>query len=126
MYKRQSSNIAISGQQTYTSSGVFTVPSYVRTVQVFLVGGGGGGQKWPNNGASSGSEHGSGGGGGGYTRTYSVSVTPGQQISVIVGAGGVTDDGGTRPDVYKRQTYSKLNVFDKKEKGGESGEANYT
>ena len=72
------------GMQTFTSSGIFTVPDNVRSIDVFLVGGGGGGQ---GGGPYSGS--GGGGGGGGYTNTIkSLSVTPGQTFSIIVGAGG--------------------------------------
>lgn len=68
-------NSAITGSQTFTASGVFTVPASVRSVNVFAVGGG----------ASSKYD----GGGGGRTVTWwNISVSPGQQISVIVGSGG--------------------------------------
>lgn len=70
------------GQQVFTASGTFTVPARVSRIDVFLVGGGSGGQ-WGKN------RYGGGGGGAGYTKTIkSMAVTPGQQISAIVGAGG--------------------------------------
>ena len=72
------------GQQTFTSSGTFTVPAGVRSVDVFLVGGGGAG-------SHTGSAKAGGGGGGGYTLTQKgIGVTPGQQIAVTVGAGGTS------------------------------------
>lgn len=76
------------GQQVFTSSGTFRVPSGVKSVDVFLVGGGGGG----NYGCSSptGTFYSGSGGGGGYTKTVKgVSVTPGSNYTIIVGSGGV-------------------------------------
>lgn len=74
------SNNEIKGMQTFTQSGVFTVPANVRTIQAFVVGGGGGMHQSETNT--------SGGGGGGYTNYGTFAVTPGQQLAVIVGAGG--------------------------------------
>jgi hypothetical protein len=65
---------AQSGQVIFTSSQIWTVPSDVETVQVFLVGGGG--------------THLYSGAGGGYTLTRTVTVTPGALIAITVGAGG--------------------------------------
>lgn len=79
------------GQQTFTSSGIFTVPYGVRSVDMFCVGGGGGG----GNGTSVSNNYAGGGGGGGYTTTQkSISVTPGQQITAIVGSGGAAASNG--------------------------------
>lgn len=75
-------NNTITGIQTFTSSGTFTVPAAVRTLKVFLVGGG----------AASGRNS---GGGGGEAAYYSaVAVTPGQQIAVGIGAGGTNYGAG--------------------------------
>lgn len=63
--------------QIFTSSGTFTVPGGVTSVRVLCVGGGGGG--------ASGHQ---GGGGSGYVSANTVSVTPGQTITVTVGQGG--------------------------------------
>ena len=70
--------------QVITSSTTWTVPSGINQVQVFLVGGGGGGG-WNY---MRGGEHSGYGGGSGYTTTQTVSVTPGQQIPIVIGAGG--------------------------------------
>ena len=81
------------GQQTFTSSGIFTVPSGVTQIDIFCVGGGGGGSQ--NNYISSREEGGSGGGGG-YTRTIKkISVIPGTQYTVTVGAGAAGGDSNT-------------------------------
>lgn len=87
------------GYKRFFPSGDYTfiVPQGCHEIDLFMVGGGGGG----GNGYS-----GSGGGGSGYTKTYkksnkssgsyndwvkdgdSISVMPGQVISVHVGSGG--------------------------------------
>lgn len=76
--------LQVQGQQIFTNSGTFTVPAGVTAIDVFLVGGG----------AGSGTDYetGYGGAGGGYTYTERLTVTPGAQASVLIGAGGV---GGT-------------------------------
>jgi hypothetical protein len=67
----------------FTSSGTWTVPASVSTINILVVGGGGGGgtgndYRWP----------GGGGGAGGYQYQTGVTVTPGAIYPVIVGAGG--------------------------------------
>lgn len=78
------------GQQVFTSSGTFTVPANVRTIDIFCVGGGGGGR-------SGYSLEPGAGGGGGYTKTVSdYAVTPGGTFAVSIGAGGgVAQAGGS-------------------------------
>jgi hypothetical protein len=66
------------GQQVFTSDGTFTVPDGITQVDVLVVGGGGAG-----SGSTSG-----GGGAGGLVWETNYSVTPGDNISVTVGAGG--------------------------------------
>ena len=84
-------NNQIKGLQKFTSSGIFTVPTGVYSIDVFCVGGGGGG-----NGPTTWSSHTAYGGGGGYTNTVkNVSVVPGQKIGVSIGAGGA---GGNKAD----------------------------
>ena len=73
--------------QTFTSSGTFSVPSGVSSVQVLVVAGGGGG----------GSSIGGGGGAGGLVYHSGFSVTPGGTVSVTVGDGGVGDTTPTGP-----------------------------
>lgn len=74
------------GMVTFTASGTFVVPAGVDEVEVFLVGGGGGGASGYY--VSSSARYTGGGGGGGYTTTENVLVTPGEEVSVIVGSGG--------------------------------------
>ena len=96
----QNYSIAAPGSKTFTSSGTFTVPNGVTQIRVFCVGGGGAGgfsaysmrsgrhgDSWmdTNEGETQG---GGGGGGGGYVTNTTMNVTPGQQISVTIGAGG--------------------------------------
>jgi hypothetical protein len=75
------------GETVFTTSGVFTVPKGVKSIDVFCVGGGGG-AAYLTTGST-------GGAGGGYTKTVKdIEVEPGQQITVTVGAGGVGANGG--------------------------------
>ena len=69
--------------QVFTSSGTFTIPSGVTKLKMTIVGGGGnGGTGFNGTGFSSGS----GGGGGGTAIKYLTGVTPGNTLSVTVGA----------------------------------------
>jgi hypothetical protein len=72
------------GSQSYTTAGTytFTVPANVTKLSWLVVGGGGGG------GGAGSSNGGGGGGGSGGISIGTSSVTPGQQLSVVVGAGG--------------------------------------
>lgn len=74
----------IIGQQSYIVAGTYSwvVPANVTSVSVVCVGGGGGGA------VGDGSNYGSGGAGGGLSYGNSISVTPGESMTVIVGAGG--------------------------------------
>jgi hypothetical protein len=72
---------AVSGvaAQTFTSSGTFTIPTSVTAIKMTIVGGGG---------ASGGG--GSGGGGGGAAIKFLTGLTPGNTLTVTVGAAGGT------------------------------------
>jgi len=74
---------AAPGQQVFTSSGTFTVPTGVTSLSCVVVGGGGGSTGSPGTGKCSGA---AGGGGGLAYGTFS--VTPGSTVTVQVGAGG--------------------------------------
>ena len=80
--------------QTFTSSGTFSVPSGITTVDVLIVGGGG-------SGGSGAASHTAGGGGGAGGLIYfpCYPVTPGGTITLTVGCGGPTNtafhDAGT-------------------------------
>ena len=110
-------NQQIKGQQTFTTSGTFTVPAGVRSIDVFCVGGGGGGGYNGIDAPRYDMEF--GGGGGGYTKTLRISVSPGQTYAITIGngggiggAGGVTSFGnlvsaaGGQPGYTYRKTSS--------------------
>ena len=79
--------------EVFNSSGTFSVPSGVSSVQVLVVAGGGGGGGITPGSGSNGYFNG-GGGAGGLVFNPSYSVTPGGTVSVTVGNGG-TGPGGT-------------------------------
>lgn len=78
------STVNTATEQTYASSGSysFTVPTGVTRISAVLVGGGGGGIVTGSGGA--------GGGGGGLRYINELVVTPGEILTVEVGAGGTT------------------------------------
>ncbi len=99
--------------QTYTTgSGNFTVPTGVTSVIVEVWGAGGGGGAAGTTGSDQGA---AGGGGGGYTRK-TLTVSAGQTIAYVVGAGGAgnstADDalagttGGLSSATYSGTTYT--------------------
>lgn len=79
----------------FTSSGSWQVPSDVTSIDVIVVGGGGGG-KGGHNYDYGGSYYGGGGGNNGITTTQnSISVTPGQTLTITIGSAGSGGAGGT-------------------------------
>lgn len=83
------------GYQVITTTSTFTVPLGVTRIYVQMIGGGGGGAGGWGNATGTGLVGGvAGGGGGGYAATW-MSVTPGQQFTAIVGAGGAGGAGGS-------------------------------
>lgn len=93
-YSQATCKVTSHGQTTLTSSGTWTVPAGVRSIDICCVGGGGGGAGayvW-----RTGSDHSysadctsGGGGAGGYVVTKTgVAVTPGQKHTVVIGSGG--------------------------------------
>ena len=71
-------------------SGTYTVPAGVTQITVTCYGGGGAG-----GGATTTDRNGGGGGGGACVTVTNYAVTPGQQITVAVGAGGTGVSAGT-------------------------------
>ena len=69
---------------TFTSSGTWTCPAGVTSISVAVQGGGGGG----GGGGSTSGWRGGGGGGGACAYSSAVTVVPGTQYTVTVGAGG--------------------------------------
>ena len=72
-----------SGQQVFTSSVTFTVPTGVTSLSCVVVGGGGG-----STGCSGASQYSGAGGGGGGLAYGTFPVTAGSTVTVQVGAGG--------------------------------------
>ena len=111
-----------SGEMVVTTSGEITIPSGVSLVDIFCVGGGGGAGGWlerlyisANGDIASNHEFYGGGGGGGYTSTaFDVPVTPGETLTVTIGAGGRTgksyyiykDYGNQITDEYGTTSYT--------------------
>ena len=77
-----------SGIQSFTSSGTFSVPTGVTSVNVLVVGGG----------AAGGTHHGAGGGAGGLIYMPGFTVTPGGTVTVTVGCGGGQPNNYPAPD----------------------------
>lgn len=81
-------NVNAQSPQTFNSSGTFTVPAGTTQITVQAWGGGGG--------AGGGATNSRGGGGGGaYAATTNLAVTPGNIITVTVGAGGAAGSGSS-------------------------------
>jgi hypothetical protein len=76
--------------ESFTSSGTFSVPSGVNSIEVLVVAGGAGG-------AGGTSYKGGGGGAGGLIFVPNYTVTPGGTISVTVGCGGGAGSGEGQP-----------------------------
>lgn len=88
---------------TFTANTTWAVPAGVTSISVTATGaGGGGGGNHLDCGVSNGSgSHGGGKGGGGYVQTSTIVVTPGENLTLIVGQGGA---GGLRSNT-KNQYY---------------------
>ncbi|MBU1214096.1 MAG: LamG domain-containing protein, partial [Gammaproteobacteria bacterium] len=74
---------------TITTTGTWTAPAGVTSVDVEVWGGGGAGGGNPTN-----NDGGGGGGGGAYSKTTAIPVVPGTVYTVTVGAGGIGVAGG--------------------------------
>lgn len=74
--------------QNFTASGTFTVPENVFTIIVNMVGAGGGASHLSGNRTAR--TIWGGGGGGGYYQEYPLAVTPGDVLTITVGAGGTS------------------------------------
>lgn len=77
------------GRKTFTSSGTWTVPAGVTSINIHCTGGGASGASGYNP-ANTDPRQGGDGGGGGYTSyKKNISVSQGQRLSIVVGNGGV-------------------------------------
>jgi len=80
---------------SFTSSGTFSVPSGVTSIDVLVVAGGGGGGGG-RSASPAGTYYGGGGGGGGLIFFPAYPVTPGGTIAVTVGCGGSSGPSGNK------------------------------
>jgi len=103
-------SVANADTVSFTSSDTWTVPAGVTSVEYLVVGGGGGG----------GGQNG-GGGGGGEFLTGTLSVTPGANIVVTVGAGGAVNGGGANNNRGSRGGSSFFGTIEAKGGGGGGG-----
>jgi hypothetical protein len=87
-----SSGGGLSGTQTFTTNGTFTIPSNITTVKVTVIGGGGGGGSGYATGGSN--AGGGGGGAGGNLVKYLTGLTAGNTLTVTVGAAGAFGNNG--------------------------------
>ncbi len=81
----------LADSKLYTSSGTWTAPTGVTSVDVECWGGGGGGGRGTTKNAGGGG----GGGGGGYAKKLSIPVTSGNNYTVTVGTGGASATNGS-------------------------------
>ena len=94
-------------QQSFTSSGTFSVPSGISSVNVLVVAGGGG----------AGSTHSGGGGAGGLIYRPGFTVTPGGTVTVTVGDGGASSTSATGHSNGQNSVFGTLTAVG----GGKSG-----
>lgn len=84
-HDKTASNVQIRGQQVFTGSTAWTVPSGVYSIDAFCVGGGSAGESGYDNKVY---YAGTGGASGKTATRKAISVSPGQTISITVGSGG--------------------------------------
>lgn len=111
------------GRAAFTSSGMWTVPAGVRSINIHCTGGGGA-SGIPN----SRDKYAGGGGGGGYTAyKKEISVSPGQEVSCVVGAGSEIGGYDTDKGVNGGESSASINgMAVVSAKGGRSGYASIT
>lgn len=98
MLKQAIGNPTAHGTITITSSGTVIIPPAVRSMTITAVGGGGGGSCGGYDTHSPANAFGGAGGAGGYQSQETWSVTPGDSMTVVIGAGGAggaVSKGGT-------------------------------
>ncbi|WNM19021.1 LamG-like jellyroll fold domain-containing protein [Flavobacterium capsici] len=81
-------------QRIYTTSGTFTPPAGVSTIQVEAYGAGGGG----GYGGTSNKDGGGGGGGGGFSKNTSISVSAGTTYTITIGTLGLGSTSSVSPN----------------------------
>jgi hypothetical protein len=110
-YLSATAKTTATGTATVKSSGTWTVPTNVRSITVTAIGGGGGGSVGYYDNTRPKTAWGGAGGGGGYQTQTTWSVTPGNTITISIGAGGTAGgfsagDGGTTTVTYGSSSIS--------------------
>lgn len=84
------------GQQAWTTAGTYswTVPGGITQISIVCIGGGGSGTGFVPTQGPWGWYYGAGGGGGDLRYVNNYSVTPGQVLTIVVGAGGIGSEYG--------------------------------
>ena len=88
-YKQATCTPTAHGRKTFTSSGTWTVPAGIKSINVHCTGGGASGASGYNPTNTNPNQGGDGGGGGYTSYKKNISVSQGQQLSIVVGNGGV-------------------------------------
>jgi hypothetical protein len=111
--------VAGPGQQAYTSAGTytFTVPAGITSISAVCIGGGGGGSDGDQVGLVA-----FGGDGGSLSYKNSMSVTPGQSVTVVVGPPG--DTGFSQGPIGSDSSITISSVVEVRAKGGGSSSSN--
>lgn len=87
---------AVAYERTYTTSTTYTIPSGITKIYASGVSGaGGGGGGGGDNSSGNGGGSGGGGGAGEYVPPLALTVTPGETLTITVGAGGSGGTAGT-------------------------------
>lgn len=98
------SRVARLKTQNFTTSGTFIVPNDVYSLVVSGTGGGGGYS--PNGGSGLAS-----GGSGGFTQNFKIPVTPGDTLTITIGAGGAEAAAGGSTIIFSSLTSVNLLVL---------------
>lgn len=91
--------------QNFTASGTFTVPNDVYSIIVNGTGGGGGYASGSTNVAFA------SGGSGGFTQNFKIPVTPGETLTITIGAAGTAGTAGGSTIIFSSATSSNLLVL---------------
>lgn len=85
------SGVGVVNSQIFNTSGTFSVPAGVTTLEVYMFGGGGGG----GGGGTTSNRGGGGGGSAALPQAAFITVTPSTNLTVTVGAGGSAGASGS-------------------------------
>lgn len=111
----------VAGEQLYLSGGSFVVPNNLFQISAAVVGGGGGG-----GGGESGRNDGVTGGAGGGLAYGTFAVTPGETLTIVVGAGGSGGGSGNNGTAGNPSSIARGATVLLQGGGGQGGQARST